>query len=72
MASNVGVNVTINSDFRACCPRVLRIFGCCVGKPVDKKVRSVAEKSFSDSSNLECSCEGTPEEEKKDSSTEQT
>ena len=49
MASNVGVNVTINNDFRSCCPRVLRIFGCCIGKPEDKKINQIAQKSFNES-----------------------
>lgn len=49
MASNVGVNVTINNDFRGCCPRVLRVFGCCIGRPVDKKIHAVATESFNDS-----------------------
>lgn len=48
MASNVGVNVTINNDCRACCPRVLRVFGCCVGKPIDKKVNDAAKVAFED------------------------
>ena len=42
MASNVGVNVTINNDFRSCCPRVLRIFGCCIGKPAQKRAEKLA------------------------------
>ena len=70
MASNVGVNVTINNDFRACCPRVLRIFGCCIGKPEDKKVNEVAKKSFSESESSvidDCSeCEKVPADDVKD------
>ena len=59
MASNVGVNVTINNDFRSCCPRVLRIFGCCVGKPQRVRaevVNKVAQETIDRaSSSSDCS-----------------
>ena len=49
MAPNVGVNVSVNNDCRSCCPRVLRIFGCCYRRPQKQKINEVAQKTFQES-----------------------